>query len=317
MTKVRYSLVAVLFLIVVGSVNAQWGTPYAIDRFQRFTGLTVKPKGSFVICRGASDDPYECMPTAGTQPWVKVKNIPLLPLSNNLNNLEGGTLDDKVRDLVTNYYMGAGFGNGSFDKACMPRDTTSREVFVDYLRDAPIRSTSLAQLVEESVVREARIAFSGLVRGRNLQNRGKIEAAFESKLRETIKGNASNKADVKWVAVYLGADFQRLSSLPTTKQCIDFARERDGSLVTGIAGFVIMSSAGSSDYVTESSFKMAASTALEGSGGTGVPAGIEEAVATAAASWSRETNRKISTSIQSKSPEPTFYPLWVSFAKVH
>ena len=309
MKLIKICLIAFFLLFTFGNVNAQ----YAVKKFEKLSGFKIKPRNNFILCVGTSDDPLRCEPTFGTQRWNKVENIAFVTLD---VPKETTDVDAAVRTQIVNKYLGAGFGNGALDSSCIPTDSPTNTTLKSVLNEGPVRSTGISQLVEEEIVKEAKLRFKALAEANRLGNKGKLEAAFEAELRKEIKGQSSNRADIKWVVVQLQADFLRLQSFPSTMSCIDFARERNGSLVTGVAGFIIMSSAGSSDYVSTSSFKQAASVAFTA---IGAPAttGLDNAVVEAAAQWSSISNQKITTTITTNTPQPTFYPLWVSFAKVN
>lgn len=305
----RIYFLAFLVLVVASNATAQ----YAVKRFERLSGLKIKPRSNFVLCVGTSNDPLECKPTFGTQPWDKVDNIAFVTLD---VAKETTDVDTAVLTQIINKYLGAGFGNGALDNSCIPADSPTNTTLNSVLYRGPVRSSGISQLVEEEIVKEAKLKFKTLIEANKLGNKGKLEAAFEAELRKEIKGQSSNRADIKWVVVQLQADVLRLKSFPSTKSCIEFARLRNGSLITGIAGFIIMSSAGSSDYVSTSSFKQAASVAFTATGSPNTT-GLDNAVVEAAAQWSSISNQKITTTITTRSPQPTFYPLWVSFAQVN
>lgn len=307
-------LIAFFALLTVSNADAQ---PYAVKNFEKFSGLRIRPLDNFIICLGTSTKPLECKPPSGA--WDKVVSVPFISLSIPQND---PNVDKTVQSQVIDKYLGAAFYLGDaykssfLDSSCIPEGSPTSEALKSILPTTPVRSTGIAQLVEEEIVREARVKFRALVEANRLGNQSRLDAAFDSALRTTIKGSSSNKADVKWVTAQLQGDIERLKSFQSLKPCIDFAGTRNGSIVTGIAGFVIMSTAGSSDYVSSRSFEQAAKIAFTANATT-LPSGIDTAVFEAATSWSSNSNKRITTSITTNSPQPTFYPLWVSFTRVN
>lgn len=306
-------------LLTAGNTPAQ---DYAFKTFQKISELKIRPKNNFNLCLGATREKFSCYPSSGE--WDTVINIQeiALNLTKEDVNLADDLLNDKVQKQIIDrylgavYYLGKGKRDAFLDNSCIPSDKPTSTALKSILPDTSVVDSRIAQLIEEEIVKTANFTFKGLLNANKLNNKAKLEAAFKSAFEKTIKGNASNKAEVKWIVARLQGDIDRISQFDSTKPCIDFARSKNGSIVTGIAGFLIMSSELSSDYVSTSSFDQAARIAFEATGETLTPV-IDKAVVEAAFDWSSKTKRKITQSIQTNNRKPTFHPLWVSFARVN
>jgi hypothetical protein len=284
---------------------------YAISRFQVLSGLRVEPKNGFRICQGATRDLRTCQPDAGTG-WDRVLNFPSFPLPARIN---GSSADDSIIAAVSSRYLGVGFGNSVTHFVCL--ESPEVQQALDPLRSNwTVQTTAVVQTVEREAVREGLVQFRAALNNATVTPavRGAAEARFEAALRDSIRANTSQRADLKWVAVRLEADDPLLRGIPQLQGCRSFAQERQGSLVTGVAGLVIMGNSAQGSYVTESMFRNSAQLALNAAGA--VDPKLPDAVATASASWQRSVSTRISTSVEAKTPRPTFYPFWVQFSRV-
>lgn len=300
-----------LAVLVVCMTSSASSAQFAISRFQVLSGLTVQPRNSFRICQGATRDLRTCQPDAGTG-WDRVLSLPPFPLPARIN---GSTPDDTITAAVSSRYLGAGYGRGIPHFACL--DSQAVQQSLDPLRgNWTVQSTGVVQTIEREAVREGLIQFRGALKNVQVTPalRGAAEARFEAALRDSIRANTSQRADLKWVAVRLEADDLLLRGITELQGCRSFALERQGSLITGVAGLVIMANAAQGSYVTESMFRNSAQVALSAAGI--VNATLPEALANASATWQRSVTTRISTSIETRTSRPTFYPFWVQFVRV-
>lgn len=281
---------------------------YAIDGLERLTGLRIQPRNELAACYGTTRDTRTCEPMSGPFRWQKVRNLS----SQAVHITLGADADSALVKQVANAYLGAGYANGLPDQQCIDTTVSVEQKFGKNWKAEPVPTTSIAQLVEETVVRVAKAKFDIVAKATSLTNKASLRAAFESSLRVAIKANTSRKTDIKWITTYVNVDATSLASIPATAACRTFASARRGSLVVGVAGFVIIGNAGTGNYVSESMFTRAASVALAGD----ATAATQSAVASAAADWSNETNSRISTDMSSAVSKPTFYPMWVEFVNI-
>jgi hypothetical protein len=307
-------------LLFAQTAGAQFRhTAYAVAEFEKQTGLSIaKPDENFVLCRGvAQKNDNECKPRANG-PWLKSITLPTLVL-NIPTSLVG--IDTVIRNQVSDRYLAVAYVPDFLSPDCKSSLDSSRRDIYSLRQIEPIRSTTIAQLVQEEIIQDASARFDVLAAKSGAANKASLTSTFTTQLRRAIRDTTKNTATTKWVTVSLSTNLGALNRKSSVKGCLDAANAPDivgqTSLVKGIAGFVVMSSRGSSDYVSDAAFTMAAHIALAGSLQSPLPATTpDSAVATIAASWSSTTNRKISQQIETVSPEATFYPLWVSFVRV-
>jgi hypothetical protein len=286
-------------------------TPYAVKRFQTYSGLKVSPQSSFEICRGSTRNVTDCKPTSGAQGWDKVLNLDVHVLSRGVD-----TSDVTIAGDISSHYLGAGYGTGGVtDFPCIQNPDVQRALDTWRRPGGSIQTTAITQAVEEEVIRDASAQFRGAMSSipASPAARGKIEARFEAALRDSLRSTTNRQANMKWVAVHLQADDDQFRNVPGLQRCREFALQRDGSLITGVAGMVVMKNSAQGTYVTDSMFRRSAELALSAES-VAVPSLAE--LAGAGARWSAETNRKINTSTVGSVSQPTFYPFWVQFSRV-
>lgn len=254
-----------------------------------------------------------CEPFTGN--FTKVKYLPYVTLDVAKDQTD---IEMAIENMVIDKYLGSAYylptsGNGILHSSCMPETIKPSTVYSPILFRSPVVNSGISQLVEEEIMNEAKAKFKSLLEGGNVAAKGKLQGAFEVELRNQIKGYSNNRADIKWVNVQLQADAGVLRDARYPSECTAFLQERNGSLVTGVAGFVVMASAGNSEYVSERLFKLAAEVAFAAEAITPPTPAIQSAMVEASASWANSSNRKITTLIDTKINKPTFYPLWVQF----
>lgn len=284
---------------------------HALRRFRALTGLNVRPPSSFVLCRGASLNQFTCEPT--TSGWEPVSSVSEYTLPENVSDTSSTRT---IGAAVSAAYLGAGFGDiggrRQIAMACL-NDTAIRAL--DRFRPAPtmIRSNVL-QAVETEAVRDGVARFNTVLNATNLSRARKVDArgSFEAALRDSLRSQTSQSTALRWVVVSLNATESDLRGLPGLEGCRTFVEENDGSIVTGIAGLVLMKNQGVQTYATSSMFARSASAALNVSLDAMSPQ-VGEAVANASTTWSARTSRRIATQIDYELSQPVFYPFWVQF----
>lgn len=304
MNLLRPTLTIIVFLIAASPAFGQ----YAIDKLENMTGIKIRPKSNFAICRGSSDDPLGCKPTAGI--WTKVRNVGSYSL-----DAARESSNATIRDAIIDRYIGAAYYGGNLDNSCAP--VASHTAFRTILSTDVDRTTGIAQLIQTEIVRAGTAKFDTMIKDVDVSGvaAANARAAFEVNFRRNISNATQNLAAIKWVVVYLDADIDRLINdfSTQTSACVNIAKPRKGSLVTGIAGFVITDNQFDANTINESLFALAASSAIEASTDQRLKGISPSVVANAAASWSSSTKSKITTAVTSSDARNKFIPLWVRF----
>ncbi|MDT0633295.1 hypothetical protein [Rubrivirga litoralis] len=301
----------ICFLLALATILFGCSGPYAIEEFETYTGLEVKPHSSFQVCQGATDDVETCKPPGGAgSGWIRVSDVDPLLLNINPSN---PNFVESASDKIFNFYIGAGFAEDVLINGCQVVAPTM--LFENQRRGFSPRLSSYAQTVEATVLNNAETEFEALLEGSSITNKGQIRTAFSSALRDSLRSNSSNNTDIVWITSYVSSNIRMMSEIEELQDCISQARAGGGSLVTGVAGFILTSNESGGEYVSQRTFERVASLALQGSMDSPLPDGIDSnAVANAGARWSRNTNRLIRTNISTSITTPIFHPLWVLFS---
>lgn len=289
---------------------------YALNLFRRYTGLSVQPATSFVLCRGATTNYRTCRPNGSG--WQQVENVQEYALPGNINAM---TPADEVAAAISAAYMGVGYGLNDQDgqrSAAMVCATPEGITALDRYRNNPITvKSSVLQAVEAQALQDAMIRFSAALNGIQLSPaaRARAEGEFRTALRRELNTQTNQSTTVRWVLVTMSATRPQLESIEGIRECREWGLTDRGSLINGIAGMVLMSNAGTQDYVTSTMFDQSARVALEAAGTPASPA-LGEVLLNASGQWAQQTSRRVRDQISYELRTPVFYPFWVRFTRI-
>ena len=299
MTRIRASQVPVVASI--GLVCELMGCVPASGRafVEAKTGIGFRPPTS--VCAAAVIDSEECRPQSfGSGQWQKNSNFPPYSAS------ESATRDgyQSVVAEVRAHYLGSPFYDGDVHAFCkqgvssdaIPSEGTSLQ---DY---------DLASMIEDTAVKDLTARFKTALDAKAVASASEISERFQSQLVKEVK--AKVKARLLWFVARYPGGRSDISKNEKLRACVEEQKgNAEATLVTGVAGYIVLDNRVDSAIATESPIVRALDVALAGRGDA-VDAELRTSLAS---TWTQSVDKVAQFKAPRRDLSTMAWPLWLQF----
>jgi hypothetical protein len=264
------------------------------------TGIALGEPAS--ACASGVVDNEECRPNAvGTGEWHKRGDFPSYSVS--ARAVEDG--DQTVVAEVRAHYLGSPFYDGDVHSVCkngVPNDAYPPD-------GTSLQDYDLAAMIEDRAVKDLAKQLQAALDAKKVANASDITRRFHEGLAHEV--HARVKARLIWfVARYPGGrpDITRNDKL---KSCIEEQRTNsDASLVTGVAGYIVMANKIDTAISGEATLVSALDSALAIESGASLDPEVRNSLALR---WKNDVDRVAQIKTARQDMSTVAWPLWVQF----
>lgn len=249
------------------------------------------------VCSQSVVDYKTCEPgMTGGAPWVRNVNFDTFAPTED-------TYQDKM-GAIRLRYLGTPYWNGSIHLECKSKvkaaDLPTETALLDDI--------DLASTLQKTTVDEVAIKAIMKLRARGVNLSADVQAAFKSSLSETVGKKVG--ARYLWFLTKWTGGRDSIAKNPALAQCVaDVTGKKHASLVTGVAGLLVLTNKVDTSVSSESTILTALSAHVAGQ----YSAQLAAVQADISAEWKHSVEKNFTVNGNMGSLTSTVYPLWVQF----